>query len=313
MDSSTPPESIPNLRQKFYKEVADEIEEIVGSIARKHFPDRGDSEERFQRSMGFIEAAGNLGILLNRQAAKLEIMDKSWFERPEAVFVCNDERMKGRFAEEYEESEEGFQVDIILRPGFLKYGNDEGKNLEKYAVWIPAMLDLSEKGNFEDVEPEQSPPHLLDGHIAVVEPASTEPAVPLLPQQESPQQNQLYPEAPPQAEAAETEPKSIAHTGPSGKPPKTTAQAGRASSETAGTRRRGVFWGWMKKVPKTLVFVLCSFLLLSLLIKRQNNMYTKLYIGYHYVLRILGYDASKPQQQGKNIMAFQNLESLGNH
>lgn len=312
MDSSTPPESISDLQQKFYKEVADEIEEIVGPIARKHFPDRGDSEERFRRSMEFIKIAGDLAILLNRQAAKLEIMDKSWFERPEAAFVCKDERMKGRFMEEDEESEEGFQVDIILRPGFLKYGNDEGENLENYAVWIPAVLDLSEKGGYEDapetmsadmpennvtvpdinVGPEQSPPHLLDGHVDVVEPVSTEPvsaeaafaepmfagpafaepvsvepasaepvsaepafaesasAEPVVPL--PPQQDQLHPQAAPQAEAAETESKPSIHPG-SGKSPTTTAQAGKANSQTKITRRRDVFWGRVKKAPKRFV------------------------------------------------------------
>lgn len=277
MDSSTPPESITDLRQKFYKEVADEIEEIVGPIARKHFPNRGDSEERFRRSMGFIEMAGDLAILLNRQAAKLEAMDKSWFERPGAAFVCNDERMKGRLGEECEESEEGFQVDIILRPGFLKYGNDEGENLEKYAVWIPAVVDVSEKGGYEDapetmsvdipennvtvtdinVVPEQPPPHLLDGHVNVVEPTPAEPAsaepastelvVPLLPHQD-----QLHSQAAPQAEAAETGPEPSIHPG-RGKLPTTPAQAGGANSQTKITRRRDVFLGRMKKAPKKLV------------------------------------------------------------
>lgn len=256
MDCSAPPEPPSSLRQAFYKAVADEIEEIVGPIARKHFPDRGDYEERFRRSMEFIEAAGNLAATLSRQAAKLEIMDKSWFERPQGAFVRNDERMKGRFAEEYEESEEGFRVDIILRPGFLKYGNDEGDNLEKYAVWIPAMLDLTEKGGFEDARetmsvdmpennvtvldagPEQLPPHSLDGHTTVVEPSSAEQEVvsPLA------QEDQLHPQAASQAEATEPETKPGSHTGRRGKSPK-----------TAGIRRRDVFRVKVMKAPRKLV------------------------------------------------------------
>lgn len=76
-------------------------------------------------------------------------MDKSWFDKSQRVFVCDDERMKGRFMEEDEDSEDGFRVDIVLRPGFLKYGNDEGEHFGKFAVWIPAELELRELGSSE--------------------------------------------------------------------------------------------------------------------------------------------------------------------
>lgn len=127
----------------YYDAVAKEIDSIIDPIARKHFPDRNDHDARFQASMEFIEAAGDLAVILGRKAAELRIMDKSWFNHSGRVFVCNDERMKGRLAEEDEDQlGEVLRVDIILRPGFLKYGNDDGENLEKYAVWVPAMLDL---------------------------------------------------------------------------------------------------------------------------------------------------------------------------
>lgn len=149
---SAAPEPTSSLPQAFYRTIADEIEDIVGPIARKHFPDRDDNAQRWQRAMGFVEAAGDLAAILSRQAAKLEIIDKAWFERSQTAFVCADDRMHGRLGEEDEDEEDGFQVDIILQPGFLKYGNDDGEDLEKYAVWIPAMLDLSEKGGFEEVQ-----------------------------------------------------------------------------------------------------------------------------------------------------------------
>lgn len=152
LDPSAAPEPTASLRSAFYRAVADEIEATVGPIARKHFPDRTDHAQRLQRTMEFVEAAGALAATLSRQAAKLEIIDKAWFERSRTAFVCADDRMQGRFAEEDEDEQDGFQVDIVLRPGFLKYGNDDGEDLEKYAVWIPAMLDLSEKGGFEDAQ-----------------------------------------------------------------------------------------------------------------------------------------------------------------
>lgn len=160
-DSSVPSESISRCRQRFYQEIAEEIDLIIRSIAQTHFPDRNDHDERFRRSVVFIEAAGNLAISLGKQAARLKIMDKSWFEGSGRVFACDDERMKGRFAEEDEDPEEEFRVDIILRPGFLKYGNDDGENLERYAVWIPAMLDLGIKGDYDT----QPPPHLQNALI----------------------------------------------------------------------------------------------------------------------------------------------------
>lgn len=235
LDPSAPPEPTSSLRQEFHKAVADEIEEVVGPIARKHFPDRGDHENRLQGLLEFVEAAGDLAVVLSRQAAKLEIMDKSWFER--SPFVCDDDRMKGRFAEEDEESEEGFQVDIVLRPGFLKYGNDEGESLEKYAVWIPAMLDLSEKSCYEDAQEAMgmdmlggsaTAPHVDEG-IVVKSAVVLPPRV---------------------AEAAETESKSAAHpplSGHRGKPPK---PFGRSNPQAASLRHRGVFVEKVKKVKK---------------------------------------------------------------
>lgn len=155
-DLSVPSENISQYRERFYLEIAEEIDSITESIARTHFPDRSDHDQRLRRSMVFIEAAGDLAINLGKQAAGLKIMDKSWFEGSGRVFVCDDEKMKGRFAEEDEDPGGDFRVDIILRPGFLKYGNDDGENLERYAVWIPAMLDLGIEGDF-GVQP---PPHL---------------------------------------------------------------------------------------------------------------------------------------------------------
>lgn len=128
----------------YYDAVAKEIDSIVDPIARKHFPDRNDHDVRFQASMEFIEAAGDLAVMLGRKAAELRIMDKSWFNDSGRVFICDDQRMKGRLAEEDEDLDEVLRVDIVLRPGFLKYGNDDGENLEKYAVWVPAVLDLGE-------------------------------------------------------------------------------------------------------------------------------------------------------------------------
>lgn len=156
----------------YYEAVAKEIDSIIDPIARKHFPDRNDHDNRFQRSMVFIEAAGNLGVMLGKQAAELRIMDKSWFERSGRVFVCDDERMKGRLAEEDDDLDEGLRVDIVLRPGFLKYGNDDGENLEKYAVWVPAMLDLSElthsetEGEDTPVEVVEPPTELTQAEVA---------------------------------------------------------------------------------------------------------------------------------------------------
>lgn len=255
------------FRQAFYKTVAEEIDMIVGPIARSHFPNRGDDQERFQRSLVFIEAAGNLAITLGNQAAKLEIMDKSWFERSQRVFLFNDDRMKGRFAEEYEESEEGFQVDIILRPGFLKYGNDEGENLENYAVWIPAILDLSEKYSYEDAQekpngnmsrnnvttphslPERSSSYLPRGNTPATELLSVESVMPL-PRRD----HQLHPQTSFPDEAVESEIKPSTSTpleetaGRHRKLPKSDAHIGKEGNpQIARVRRRDALLKPVKK------------------------------------------------------------------
>lgn len=146
-----------------YKMTADDIENILSTISQEHFPGQ-DNAKRLRGLMAFIVQAGQLAIALNRQAAKLEIMDKSWFERNGTTFIPNDDRMSGRLGEEDEDEEAGFQVHIILNPGFLKYGDGSGRYFGTCAVWIPATLDLS------DPHEEEGSPPSIHGDVKISPP-----------------------------------------------------------------------------------------------------------------------------------------------
>lgn len=140
---SAPSKSVTWHRERYYDSLVTEIDNILRPITHKHFPGRGDDEERLRRCREFVKAAGDLAVELGRNAAELRVVNKDWFSESARTFICDDDRMKDRFGEDDIDSRENPRVDIILRPGLLKYGNDEGENFDNYSVWIPALVDLS--------------------------------------------------------------------------------------------------------------------------------------------------------------------------
>jgi hypothetical protein len=126
------------------KEIESSIYEVLSPITNTYFRDRTSEEIRLQKGelLAIVNDAAALAVKMSQQASKLEIVNKEWFHNNGREVGHSDDRVKGRLAEGDDNPGTDLTVDLILTPGFLKYGNDNAEHLDKYSVWIPARVDI---------------------------------------------------------------------------------------------------------------------------------------------------------------------------
>lgn len=83
-----------------------------------------------------------LATKMSQQASKVVILNQEWFQENGRKFGINDKKMKDRLGEAVDNPEEDFTIDLILAPGLLKFGNDDAEHLDKFHVWMPAVVDI---------------------------------------------------------------------------------------------------------------------------------------------------------------------------
>ena len=69
------------------------------------------------------------------------MLSKSWLSNNSRLLIPNDPRVKSRLGDEDYNPEDHLRVDLVLSPGFLKYGNDNAENLDDWSVWTPAIVE----------------------------------------------------------------------------------------------------------------------------------------------------------------------------
>ena len=79
---------------------------------------------------------------MSKQSSELKVVSKSWFNNNDRHFIPNDPRAKSRLGDEDYDPQELLRVDLVLSPGFLKYGNDNAENLDIWSVWTPAIVEI---------------------------------------------------------------------------------------------------------------------------------------------------------------------------
>ena len=90
-----------------------------------------------------IGNAMQLAAKISQQASKLVITDREWFQENGRQLVSSDDRVTDRLGDEDDDNPGAdLMVDLILTPGFLKYGNDNAEYLDQYSVWMPANVDV---------------------------------------------------------------------------------------------------------------------------------------------------------------------------
>ena len=127
------------------REVEGFLRKVLLPITNAYFRDRTAEESSLQEAW-LREIIGNamkLAAKISQQASKLVIIDKEWFQENGRQLVPSDDRMKDRLGDgDNDNPRADLMVDLILTPGFLKYGNDNAEYLDQYSVWMPAKVDV---------------------------------------------------------------------------------------------------------------------------------------------------------------------------
>ena len=95
--------------------------------------------------------------------------------------------MKSRLGDEDYDPEDRLRVDLVLSPGFLKYGNDNAENLDDWSVWTPAIVEVHDPARLLPPPPSRLP----------TAPARTPPAFSSRDSEELPREMQKKRAAPP--------------------------------------------------------------------------------------------------------------------
>ncbi|KAG0124761.1 hypothetical protein HOY82DRAFT_673416 [Tuber indicum] len=120
------------------------IDEVLRPIITAYYPNLSDQEADVQkeRLLSIVEDAKALGEKISKQSSELRMLSKSWFSENNRLFTLDDVRMESRLGNDEYDPQDDLRVDLILFPGFLKYGNDNAENLDDWNVWTPAIVEI---------------------------------------------------------------------------------------------------------------------------------------------------------------------------
>ena len=85
------------------------------------------------------------------------MLSKSWLSNNSRLLIPNDPRVKSRLGDEDYDPEDHLRVDLVLSPGFLKYGNDNAENLDDWSVWTPAIVETHDPARPSPPPPSRPP------------------------------------------------------------------------------------------------------------------------------------------------------------
>ncbi|RPA76193.1 hypothetical protein BJ508DRAFT_331366 [Ascobolus immersus RN42] len=128
------------------KEVASELSRrllsVMEPIAVTIEP--GLNHDKFSQECNrFVKDALAISLKLNKKAAGLGYIGKDFFAQWDWLYSGGSEYFRPRIEDEDEVEQPGSvkKVALIVRPGLLKYGNDEGENFRTEAVWMEAVVE----------------------------------------------------------------------------------------------------------------------------------------------------------------------------
>ncbi|PUU75809.1 hypothetical protein B9Z19DRAFT_1130733 [Tuber borchii] len=144
-----------SCKEQLATDIVRNIEEVLRPITTAHYPSLSTRELSAQstRLHGIVKHAQALGEKMSMQSSKLEIFSKSWFNNTNRLFIANDSRVKSRLGDEDYDPQDLLRVDLVLSPGFLKYGNDNAENIDDWSVWTPAIVEI-----YDPARPSPPPP-----------------------------------------------------------------------------------------------------------------------------------------------------------
>ncbi|PWW74263.1 hypothetical protein C7212DRAFT_365280 [Tuber magnatum] len=136
-----------------------DIQAVLRPIIAVHYPNLADQEAQVQKEglFSIVKCAKALSEKMGQQSSELQILSKSWFSNKDRLFTPDDGRMENRYGGEDYDSQTDLRVDLILSPGFLKYGNDNAENLDVWNVWTPAIVEIHDPARLLPPPPPRPP------------------------------------------------------------------------------------------------------------------------------------------------------------
>jgi hypothetical protein len=133
----------PDVRQKAQDEycnsVCQTILGIVDDIAQKYTGVSSDGNGLHL----IVKQASQLSMLFGKLQSRLELVDLHWFQKNNLEFSSFDARMTLRSPPIDGDPESQGEIAVLLSPGLLKWGRDNGDNWENWSVWTPARVEAS--------------------------------------------------------------------------------------------------------------------------------------------------------------------------
>lgn len=145
--------STPTERQEIRDErcrlICTSIIDKVGQIAFDYNGKDADEKGLFD----VVHLASDLSIKLGILQSGIELMDLKWFKENNLKFSSMDNRMELRACDEFSKRHMEGEVMVVLCPGLLKWGRDNGDNWESWSVWARARVELMEPPRVQQSRP----------------------------------------------------------------------------------------------------------------------------------------------------------------
>lgn len=142
-----PPELKEKAQDEYCASVCKTILDIVNDISLKYTGFSADGNSLHL----IVKQASQLSILFGKLQSRLELVDLHWFEKNNLKFSSFDTRMILRSPPSDELLEYQGVIAILLSPGLLKWGRDNGDNWENWSVWTPAKVEASSLRRIKDL------------------------------------------------------------------------------------------------------------------------------------------------------------------
>ncbi|RPA76192.1 hypothetical protein BJ508DRAFT_379588 [Ascobolus immersus RN42] len=91
-----------------------------------------------------MSAALAISKVLNRSAAGLAIINKPFFEKHGWTYKMGSELYRSRFPDDEDDDMGECVMELVLRPGFVKQGDDNGDHFEVTSVWVDAVVEMKQ-------------------------------------------------------------------------------------------------------------------------------------------------------------------------
>jgi len=129
--------------QDYVNRVCDHIMGILTPIGKEYSRTQFDEEKARNSLMAIAKLACDLAKLLGVLNSGFQLLDQRWLRACKDPVHPGDDRVN---IQGWRESDQSLDVravgSIVIVPGILKWGNDNGENWENWSVYTPAYISV---------------------------------------------------------------------------------------------------------------------------------------------------------------------------